>query len=41
MRGRQVLASPGEVIAEHFRPAEAPACRPRRNIAPADRGAKV
>ncbi len=34
MCGRYVLASPGEVIAEHFRLAAVPAWRPRYNIAP-------
>jgi putative SOS response-associated peptidase YedK len=34
MCGRYVLASPGEVIAEHFRLAEVPDHPPRYNIAP-------
>jgi putative SOS response-associated peptidase YedK len=34
--GRYVLASPGEVIAEHFRLAAVPVYPPRYNIAPTD-----
>jgi len=34
MCGRYVLASPGEVIAEHFRLSEVPVYPPRYNIAP-------
>lgn len=34
MCGRYVLASPGELIAEHFRLSEVPAYPPRYNIAP-------
>lgn len=41
MCGRYVLASPGEVIAEHFRLAQVPEYAPRYNIAPTQAGLVV